>query len=344
VLQSRLNDFLAGVRDPRGNERLALVKNLLKSRDLKIDSPGGYEQAKAFVVENLMRVKQQQSAFRQRLENPAPESGQKTHEGVFRDRGIALDTKILSSFGMSAALRDMKNRGAVSEGAINRVAVIGPGLDFTDKGFGYDFYPLQTLQPFAIYDSLVQLGLAKAGKIDIVAFDISSEVLDHLRGARERAKRGEGYVVQLPRESRPWVSDAIEYWRSFGSAIGEAVTPIQPPPALKDLETRAVRIRPDVVLSCKPVDLNFVLEQAGPPGDEQFDVVIATNVFVYYDALEQALALQNISALLKPGGFLLTNEPLQALSEIPMKAVEYTLVQYGQGEFERDKIFWWQRQ
>ena len=73
--------------------------------------------------------------------------------------------------------------------------MIGPGLDFTDKGFGYDFYPLQTLQPFAVYDSLIRLGLAEPGKIDITAFDISREVLEHLRGANDRAKTGENYVV-----------------------------------------------------------------------------------------------------------------------------------------------------
>ena len=53
-------------------------------------------------------------------------------------------------------LRDMKERAVLPEGSITRVAVIGPGLDFADKGYGYDFYPVQTLQPFAIYDSLIR--------------------------------------------------------------------------------------------------------------------------------------------------------------------------------------------
>jgi SAM-dependent methyltransferase len=349
LLQSRLNDFLRGVRDPRGNERLAFVRNVLGRRGLNIDSPNGHEQTKAFVLENLQRVTREQRVFRQRFDDPTRESDRKIglseRSGVFRDRGIALDTKILSSFGIGAALRDMKAQGAVREGSIIRIAVIGPGLDFADKGFGSDFYPLQTLQPFAICDSLVRLGLAQAGKIDIVAFDISPEVLGHLRRVRERARAGEEYVVQLPRESRPWVPDAIEYWRSFGSAIAEPVAPIQPPPALKDLETRAVRIRPQVVMSCQPVDLNIVLEQLGSPSKERFDLVIATNVFVYYDSLEQALALQNISTFLKPGGFLLTNDWLPPpLSEIPMRVVQYTPVRYGEGPFERDNIFWWQRQ
>ena len=62
------------------------------------------------------------------------------------------------------------------EGQVARVAVIGPGLDFIDKNeeSAYDFYPQQTLQPFALYDSLVRLRLAKAGGLSMSIFDISS--------------------------------------------------------------------------------------------------------------------------------------------------------------------------
>src|SRR5204863_6601596 len=144
---------------------------------------------------------------RERFAEATRESDQTTdlskRSRVFRDRGISLDTTILSSFGIESALRDMKNRAMLKADLITQVAVIGPGLDFTDKGFGYDFYPLQTLQPFAIYDSLVRLGLAEAGKIEVIAFDISQEVLEHLRRARDCAEKGENYIVQLPRESWP---------------------------------------------------------------------------------------------------------------------------------------------
>ena len=98
-------------------------------------------------------------------------------------------------------------------------------------------------------------------------------------------------------------------------------------------------------MSCQPVDLNFVLEQLGSLSKERFDLVVATNIFIYYDSLEQALALQNISTFLEPGGFLLTNDRLPpSVPEIPMRAVDYTSIRYGEGEFERDNIYWWQRQ
>lgn len=339
LVQSRLNDFMRGLHDPKGNERLEFVaRNVLGRAGLTIDDAND-ETVRAFILENFERVVLEHRTFRQ-----LPTESASKHNGEFSRRGIALDTKILSSFGIDAALRDMKNRGVVHEGSIRRVAVIGPGLDFTDKGFGYDFYPLQTLQPFAIYDSLLRLGLGQGRKVDIVWLDISPEVLDHLRQSRSRVQAGQKYILQLPREARPWSPELIDYWQSFGTAIGQPVAPINPPPALKDLETRAVEVRPDVVMQFQEADLNAVLEKLNLPSSELFDLVVATNVFIYYSSFEQLLALQNVSNMLKPGGFFLTNDRLERLPEIPMSPAGYTPVRYGERENERDNIYWWQRQ
>ena len=212
------------------------------------------------------------------------------------------------------------------EGQVARVAVIGPGLDFIDKNeeSGYDYYPQQTLQPFALYDSLVRLGLAKNNAVSLSIFDISSRVIDHIQRARERARKNTGYVIQLPRDvTRPWPPELISYWRSLGDQVGTAVAPIRPPEIFRPLnggqglETRAVRIRPDVVLACEPLDLNIVLERLNLAAADRFDLIVGTNIFVYYDAFEQTLALENAGAMLKPGGLLLTND---RLPEVPGRA------------------------
>ena len=88
--------------------------------------------------------------------------------GLFRDRGVSLDTGIFPNFSIDQALRDLKNRGVLHEGQVARVAVIGPGLDFSDKNenTSYDYYPQQTLQPFALLDSLSRLGFkTPAGRL-----------------------------------------------------------------------------------------------------------------------------------------------------------------------------------
>ena len=64
-----------------------------------------------------------------------------------------------------APLVDMAAKGMLRPTSVRRVAVVGPGLDFTDKQEGYDFYPLQTIQPFAVIDSLRARRLAAANDL-----------------------------------------------------------------------------------------------------------------------------------------------------------------------------------
>jgi chemotaxis methyl-accepting protein methylase len=79
---------------------------------------------------------------------------------------------------------------------------------------------------------------------------------------------------------------------------------------------------------------------------EAFDLVIATNVFVYYDALEQALAMSNVEAMLKPGAFLLANFSGPSLTSVPLRPVETMTTVYararGVSEEILDFIVWYQ--
>src|SRR6202042_3483558 len=152
--------------------------------------------------------------------------------GLLYDRGVSLDTGIFPNFSIEQALRDLKDRGVLREGQVARVAVIGPGLDVIDKNeeSAYDYYPQQTLQPFALYDSLVRLGLGKSNGLSMSIFDISSRVIQHVAHAREHAAKGQSYVIQLPRDvARPWPPGLIGYWNSLGDQVGTGVDPITPP-------------------------------------------------------------------------------------------------------------------
>jgi hypothetical protein len=202
------------------------------------------------------------------------------------------------------------------------------------------------VQPFALYDSLVRLGLARPNAVSLSILDISSRVLDHIRLARERARKNTGYVVQLPRDlARPWPPELLDYWRSLGDSVGAAVTPIQPPRIFQGLETRAVRIRPDVVLACDPLDIDIVLERRNLPLADRFDLVVGTNIFVYYDAFEQALALENAGAMLKTGGLLLTNDKLPEVHGGSMRLAGTTVVRYGDRDASvLDAVGWYRKQ
>jgi hypothetical protein len=119
IVQSRLDDLLQGLRNPGKNERLIFLRNVLRRSGMDPDSSTGYEKTKRFVLENLRRVVQEQITFREQFDEATRESkeeaGLSKRSHLFRDRGISLDTTILSSFGIEGALRDMKERALIPE-------------------------------------------------------------------------------------------------------------------------------------------------------------------------------------------------------------------------------------
>ena len=353
TLRARVDDLMAGLRNPGENERLVFLSGLLRSKGIDPNVPG---ETGVFIYNNLQRALQEMTALAKRDEEakrlaqpdvaqpdaaPDPAAIFNWRPGLFRDRGVSLDTGIFPNFSIEQALRDLKNRGVLREGQVARVAVIGPGLDFSDKNedASYDYYPQQTLQPFALYDSLVRLGLARANAVSMSIFDISSRVIDHIRRARESARTNAGYVIQLPRETaHPWPPGLIAYWRALGDRVGTEVPPISPPKIFQSIETRAVRIRPDIVRALQPVDLNFVLERINLPEADRFDLIVGTNIFIYYDAFERSLALENAGAMLKHGGLLLTNDQLPEVPGGSMRQAGITEVQYN-----RDSVGWYRK-
>jgi hypothetical protein len=141
----------------------------------------------------------------------------------------------------------------------------------------------------------------------MMTFDLNPAVNAHLLGMRRRARAGKPYVVQLPRgEAADWTPQAVAYWQHFGDLIGSAVAPVSAP---KSLRVRAVAVSPKVAAIIEPVDLNIVAQNMEGGA---FDLVIATNILVYYERFEQALAMQNIARMMNPGGVFLSNTVLPA--------------------------------
>lgn len=224
----RVDDLVADLRSPGDNERLVFLSGLLRSKGINPEASG---ETGVFLYNNLRRVLQERRAIAERAAEAKPTS-LLDRVSLFADRGVSLDTSILPDFSIEQTLRDLKKRGMLSGGQVVRVAIIGPGLDFIDKNeeSGYDYYPPQTVQPFALYDSLLRLGLAKTNRLSVTVFDISQKVIDHLQRVRERARKNTGYVIQLPRDvARAWPPELVSYSNSLGDQVGTAVKPTRPP-------------------------------------------------------------------------------------------------------------------
>jgi hypothetical protein len=337
TLRARIDDLVAALRNPGDNERLLFVEALLRRKG--IDPAGSRDpETGVFLYNNLLRVAKERIQLGERvaeaekLKRPGDPASLLNRSAVFQDRGVSLDTGILPNFLIEQALGDLKKRGVLREGQVRGVAVVGPGLDFIDKNeaYAYDYYPQQTLQPFAVYDSVLRLGLANADRLSLSILDISSRVIDHMHRARDRAMKKTGYVLELPHDlERPWPAELNAYWKSLGDRMGTEIPPIRPPEIFQTIETRAVRIRPDVVRGLDAVNLNIVTEHLTLPEAERFDIIVGTNIFIYYDVFQQSLALENAGAMLKRGGLLLTNDRLAETAGGRMKLAGITVIGSG---------------
>ncbi len=348
LLGQRINDLVRGMLTPGNNERLQFARSVTKAAGISFANEKEIDRVREYLFANVDRVLKEQSAFQRTLAaarglDATGEFAERSK--LYKERGLSLDTSLLPDYALEVALRELRDRGLLSRAGVRRVGIIGPGLDFTDKQEGYDFYPIQTVQPFAVMDSLLRLGLSQPDRLHVATLDLSPRVNEHVERARRAGAAGRGYTIQLPRDpSAGGDPAAVGYWQRFGDQIGSPVPPVAVPPALQGMVMRAVRVRPEFTRRLTALDVNIVLQREEAPADEKFDLLIATNIFVYYDTFEQSLALANVQAMLRPGGFLLTNNLLLELPSSKMKALDYSAVQYSKREADGDRIVWYRRE
>ncbi len=349
VLAGRLDDLLAGASAAGTNQRLQFVRQVLARHGIDPATPDGRARAFDYLDDVRTRMAAEEQSYRQAIQS-AQGSGVDRERSVYArlydDRGLSSDTGMAVGFGLERTLAALAAGGQAPAHSIRRVAIVGPGLDFTDKAEGYDFYPPQTIQPFALVDSLRRLNLG-AAELAITTLDISARVTGHLEQARAHAAAGERYVLHLPLDrdtaQRQWHPALIESWRQFGDRIGDVVAGAPLPAGLQHVQVRAVAVRPEVVRAVTPRDLNVIVERLGPlPADQRFDLVVATNILVYYDAFEQALALANISSMLRPGGLLITSDAVAPVSPMDTSPAQVVTVERDR-QGTTDALFAYQR-
>jgi len=348
IFRSRVEDLITALTAPGNNERLQYMRHMLQARGYDLSTPDGKNAVAKLLVTDLQRMREEFTTYHKQMEAARqldPEAQFQARSQLFHNRGLALDTSLSPDYALEQTLKDLVSHKVLAPGSVQRVAIIGPGLDFVDKREGYDFYPQQTIQPFAVMDSLLRLHLSKPTTLRVTALDISSRVLTHIREARARAQRGLPYTLQLPLNTKiPWKEGTLAYWREFGNQIGKSVPPVRvPPEAGSGVKVRAVRLPASVVLKLAPVEMNAVWQREQLSGGERYDLIIATNVLVYYDQFEQALAESNIQEMLRPGGVFLCNDALPDVAVLSIHPAGETNIVYSDRPNDGDKIVWYIR-
>jgi hypothetical protein len=311
LASKRADDLMVALAAPHASEGMTDMRSFLQKQGFTLSTGAGRQKVKSYMLANLARMRDEVI----RTKNELYDKKGANLSQQFKDRGISTDSNLYPDHMIELHLKNMMDHGLLKPGSIHRVAIVGPGLDFVNKNSGSDFYPPQTTQPFAVIDTLARLKLSDPNTVEVTTFDISSRVNRHLARARTEAAAGKWYTIQLlSTPSDQWNKDYatgyLDYWQKLGDQIGKPETKIPVPEAASEIWNRAVSVRPAVVLRVTPEDMNVVFQSESLPPEKQFDLVIGTNIFVYYGSLEQSLARANLGTMIRPGGFLISNESL----------------------------------
>ena len=335
ALSSRLDDFERALAKPDANVRLQFARRSLQ--------PGVPVRPRLLsMIDRAMKdaaVHARLTEEAHALADPSLEFAERSR--LYRGRGLASDTSVRVNLAIEEALRGLTPvlvRGSDPKRAVRRVAVIGPGLDVVDKEEGHDFYPPQTIQPFALIDSLVRLGLADVDTLQVTTLDVSARVNDHLAQMGRRQ-----YVMHISLDGTvAWTPQLLQYFARFGDGIGAPV-PVTVPPGIGPVKLRALSVRSSVVQRVAARDLNITAQVLAMSDDERFDLIVGTNVFLYYDRLQQALAMTSVARMLRPGGLLLSNNALVEAPSTGMHSIGYSKTLYSNREEDGDLVISYQK-
>lgn len=344
VLARRLDDLLHALASARHNERLVFAGEVFQRRGINPATRDGRDAARRWLLAARTRAREEFAQTDATLAS-AKASGDRTMQleaisTIFKERGLSSDTSLLVDAAIDGALEIVRAANLVRSAGVHRVAIIGPGLDFINKADGHDFYPEQTIQPFAVVDSLLRHGLSAARGLEVTTIDLNPRVNLHLAGARARASNGEPYVLHLPLpRTEPWTPLVRTFWQRLGDQIATRTKPVRAPDTDK-ADVRAIRIRPEIVRAVDPVQADIVTSRLVVSNDDSFDLIVATNVLVYYTPFEQALAAANVAAMLRPDGILLSNNDVPLTAAMKPSVGRFP-VKYS--ERQNDEVFVYQR-
>lgn len=305
TVQSRLADFIKALKQKipgEEDERLTYFASLLSKTARPEVSLSAYLQAEYARAMKFLYLKEFAS------QTVRPEDLAAFVSSLYQDRGHSTDTQIEANFAVYAALAALKAQSP--ETKLNRVLIVGPGLDFAPRTDLIDQFGPQSYQPFAAADALLNLKLAGTN-LQIHCVDINDRVIAHLQNLSQRKEVSLSILSGVKESPAHSLSEDYKtYFREFGKSIG-VEDRLEVPAQFAGHLKKFLRVRPEIVKAISAERLNIITEhyQDFP----RYDLVIITNVFPYFSAPELLFALTNLAAMMSDGGYLIHNE-LQKVS------------------------------
>ena len=296
--QQRLREFIKSLRQSTDDERLRYFQQLSESRR-KSDSQlfAGFCHAYADTM-RFLYLKE----FRAGNE-AGPTSAQVA--ALYQTRGHSTDTQIEANFAVHQALAMI--RTDQPKASLNRVLIVGPGLDFAPRTDLLDLFGPQSYQPFAVADSLLSLGLADESRLHIHCVDINERVIAHLQHVSQSKAHQLSLLSGIADTPTLHLTDEYRlFFRNFGGALGKS-TVLSVPPEFSGHLSKTVTVRPELLSHFSADRFNLITESYDSA--ETYDLIIVTNVFPYFSDVELLLALANVAKMLAEGGYFVHNEP-----------------------------------
>lgn len=304
-VQSRLADFIKAVnhKSPGDkDERLAYFASLLRKTASPEVSLSAHLEAEYARAMKFLYLKE----FASQTTRPADLAAFVT--SLYQDRGHSTDTQIEANFAIHTALAALKAQSP--ETKLNKILIVGPGLDFAPRTDLIDLFGPQSYQPFAAADALLNLKLAGTN-LQIHCVDINDRVIAHLQNLSQRKEVSLSILSGVKESPAHSLSEDYKtYFREFGKSIG-VEDRLEVPAQFAGHLKKFLRVRPEIVKAISAERLNIITERY--QDSPQYDLVIVTNVFPYFSAPELLFALTNIAAMMSDGGYLIHNE-LQTVS------------------------------
>src|SRR5712691_10114644 len=246
----RLSDFVRAVEGTPKEARLAYFKRFLETTEAA-GAPLS-ERLRAEYV-RVMRFLYQKEFAAQGLADP--QEREALLASLYEKRGHSTDTQIEANFAVYTALSVIR---ALGQRRIDKVLVVGPGLDFAPRTDFIDLFEPQSYQPFAVADALLALGLSEPARLQIHCVDVSERVLAHLRGLASagplRLRLLSGIAERQQRRFEP---DYRDYFAHLGRRIGEE-GPIERP--LPGRLGKSVLVRPEIVRAISAQRLDIITQ------------------------------------------------------------------------------------